>query len=102
MPREPIVMASWALNLDQALPPEFNRRHVVVKGALRQWPNPPPGGSVYAVVDDAVLRALKIDAPHPAGLELVGRRNYSGLVDFSVLRYRPLRSAGSRSRESNR
>lgn len=95
-PRDPVVMYTWGFPLDQALPVQFRRPHVVIKGDPERWPTPPPGGNVYVVADDALpflyggpLSAVKLKTPHPPGLKLVASRRFSGLVRFSVLTYRP-------------
>ncbi len=92
-PRDPIVMYSWDLTLDQAVAVQLHKPHWLIRGAPRHWPSPPRGGSLYLVIDDAVPVLLKTTVPHPAGLELVSRREYRGLVSFSLITYRPLRGA---------
>jgi hypothetical protein len=83
-------MASWGLVLDQAIPAQLRKTHRIISGAPKRWPVPPPGGSLYLVVDDTLLRALKVQTPQQSGFELVARRDYSGITSFSLLTYRPV------------
>lgn len=88
-PADPVLIYPSFLNLDQAIVVQMRRPHRLVAHVGGQWPSPPRGGVVYAIIDDSADRALKIGVPHPPGLELVVRRHYPGLVPFSLLGYRP-------------
>jgi 4-amino-4-deoxy-L-arabinose transferase-like glycosyltransferase len=87
-PRDPVLMYSWAFVLDQAIAVQLHRPHRLLHGLVVRWPSPPPGGSLYVVVDQAVLRALKLRSPHHPGYALVSRRRYRGLVPFDVFGFR--------------
>jgi hypothetical protein len=87
-PHDPILMASWAFVLDQAIPAQFKRPHRVLTGLVKHWPDPPPGGHEYVVVDQTLLRLFRTTAPRSPGFTLIGRRNYNGLVSFSIFTFR--------------
>jgi hypothetical protein len=81
-------MPSWAFVLDQAIPVQFKRPHRVLPGLIKRWPSPPSGGHAYVVVDESVLRLLRVSALHHPGFALIGRRNYAGLAPFSIFIFR--------------
>ena len=89
-PRDPVVMYPAFLNLTQAIPAQFSRMHQVLYGVRKQWPAVPAGDSVFVVYDNAVGRALRIPVPHPSNFVLVSQRRYTGLLTFTVFRYRAL------------
>jgi hypothetical protein len=87
-PRDPIFMYPSFLSLDQAIPAQLRRPHLVVQGVPARWPATLPGGEAFVVVDDAMATALRIPTPHPRGFALVSVRQYNGILRFTVLAYR--------------
>ncbi len=89
-PRDPVVMYPSSLNLTRAIPAQFSRVHPVLWGVPKQWPAVPAGGSLYVVYDNAAGKQERIPVPRPPNFALVSHRHYSGLLPFTVFRYRAL------------
>ena len=85
---DPIILYPSFLRLDDVIPIEFRRRHVVVEGVPGRWPTTPPAGSAFVVFDDRTETALRIPVPRPRGYVVTARRQYGGLVPFTLLIYR--------------
>ena len=78
-----------ARSLTGAIPAEFSRAHRVIWGAPKPWPSVSPGGTMYIVWDTLLYRKRHEPLPSPPHLRLVSDRRYTGLVNFSLLEYRP-------------
>ncbi len=86
-PGDPVVMFTSVFNLDEAIPAQFHGRHLVIQGEPKRWPAIPHGGAVYVVVDDGALRLLHLQDPPPRTYKLIARRQYDGLVQFTLATY---------------
>ena len=88
-PGDPVVMYPATLDLTGAIPAEFSRPHRVIWGEPKPWPSVPPGRTMYIVWDTLLYRKRRVPLPSPPHLRLVSDRRYAGLVNFSLLEYRP-------------
>jgi mannosyltransferase len=85
-PADPVLMYSAGFVLDQAIPAQFTRPHMVIDGIPHHWPRRPAETQAFVVIDDSLSRAIGI--PRPSGWVLVTARHYGGLVPFRLLTYR--------------
>jgi hypothetical protein len=83
-PRNPIAIGSLVGR--GALSAQFHRHHWLV--LPRDLPAIPPGQTGFLVLDDVIARRLEVTTPQFSGLQLVGRRHYSGSFPTDVLTYR--------------
>jgi hypothetical protein len=86
-PRDPVVLYPSFLGLTTNISTHFHSPHVVVRSPNARWPQQLPGARAYVVTDDSIQSVLRIPVPQPRGFQLISRKHYAGLVNFTILGY---------------
>jgi hypothetical protein len=83
-PHDPITIVS--LVGGPAIPAQFHKPHREI-GGLKQWQSERAPATKFLVLDDTLIRLLKLGTPQAPGFTLITRRHYAGSFPTELLTY---------------